>query len=139
MLPDDVYVEIQEDQALNVEVSGYHIHFRTPEFESLLNWYVETFGLELRPRGRIATTTNVPGINLSFGDLDRQVVPTRGRSIDHIGFEVVDLEEFCRTLEAKGIVFDIPFREIHDLGLKIAFLTDPSGTYIELTEGLAAY
>ena len=42
-------------------------------------------------------------------------------------------------LEAKGIEFDIGYREIDSLELKIAFLTDPSGTYIELTEGYDNY
>ena len=139
MMPDDVYVELQEDQALPVEVSGYHIHFNTPDFEALLDWYVDTFGLEKWARGRIQTTTNVPGMNLSFGNAPNPTAPTKGRSIDHIGFEVDNLEAYCKALEAKGIKFDIGFREIESLGLKIAFLTDPSGTYIELTEGYDEY
>jgi len=34
------------------------------------------------------------------------------------------------------MVFDLPFTQIEELGIGIAFLTDPFGTYIELTEGL---
>ena len=139
MMPDGVYVELQEDQALSVEVSGYHIHFATPDFEALLNWYVDVFSLEARPRGRIATTTNVPGMNLSFADSETPTAPTKGRAVDHIGFEIANLEAFCKRLEAEGIEFDVAYREIETLGLKIAFLTDPSGTSIELTEGLDTY
>ena len=69
--PDDILVELQEDQGLPVEVAGYHIHFLTPEYEGLLDWYLEMFSLERRPRGRIETTTNVPGMNLSFGERAR--------------------------------------------------------------------
>ena len=58
------------------------------------------------------------------------------RALDHIGFEVKDLEAFCEILEQKGVKFDIPYRQIPSLGLSIAFLTDPWGTYVELTEGL---
>ena len=139
MAPDDVRVELQEDQALPVEVAGYHIHFRTPGHEELLDWYLDLFGLEKRSRGRIETTTNVPGMNLSFGGSDEPLAATRGRSIDHIGFEVDDLEAFCKMLAARGIEFDREYREIESIELKIAFITDPSGVYIELTEGYDRY
>ena len=78
MVPDDVRVELQEDQALPVEVAAYHIHFLTPESEGLLDWYLETFSLERRPRGLIETTTNVPGMNLSFGNARAPTLATRG-------------------------------------------------------------
>ena len=138
-MPDDVRVELQEDQMLPVEVSGYHIHFRTPEYEELLAWYLDVFELEQRPRGRIQTTTNVPGMNLSFGDATGELAPTQGRSIDHIGFEIDDLEAFCEQLKAKGIEFDTEYREIDRLQLNIAYITDPSGVRIEFTEGYDAY
>ena len=38
-----------------------------------------------------------------------------------------------------GIEFDIEYREVESVELKIAFLTDPSGVYIELTEGYDEY
>jgi extradiol dioxygenase family protein len=56
--------------------------------------------------------------------------------LDHIGFEVQDLEAFTKKLEAAGVKFDVSYRKIPALGLSLAFLTDPWGTYIELTEGL---
>jgi catechol 2,3-dioxygenase-like lactoylglutathione lyase family enzyme len=124
---------------LSVEVSGYHIHFRTPEFEELLDWYVDVFGLEIRPRGRITTTTNAPGMNMSFGDAPEALAPTQGRAIDHIGFELDDLEAFTQQLTEKGIEFNVAYREIGSIELKIAFITDPSGVYIELTEGYDEY
>ena len=40
-------------------------------------------------------------------------------------------------LDAGGIKFDMPYRDVPAIGLKIAFITDPVGTYIELTQGLA--
>ena len=78
MVPDDVRVELQEDQALPVEVAAYHIHFLTPESEGLHDWYLETFSLERRPRGLIETTTNVPGMNLSFGNARAPTLATMG-------------------------------------------------------------
>ena len=138
-MPDGARIELQEDQMLPVEVSGYHIHFRAPEHEELLNWYLDVFGLELRPRGDIPSTTNVPGMNMSFGSAGEALAPTRGRAIDHIGFEVDDLQALTEQLKAKGIEPDLDFREIPDLQLNIAYLTDPSGVRIELTEGYDAY
>ena len=138
-LPDGVYVELQEDQALALEVLPYHIHFYTPEHEELLQWYTELLNIEVRPRGSIATTTNVPGLNMSFARSRSERLPTKGRAIDHIGFEVDDLERFCKQLEEKGIAFDVGYRNVDSIALKIAFITDPSGVYIEFTEGLDAY
>ena len=64
------------------------------------------------------------------------VAGTRGRVIDHIGFEVNGLEAFVKNLEAQGIKLDRPYTPVPALGISIAFITDPWGTYIELTEGL---
>ena len=138
-VPDGARVGLQEDQMLPVEISGYHIHFRSPDFEELLAWYTDVFGLEQRPRGTIQTTTNVPGMNLSFGTADEALAPTQGRAIDHIGFEIDDLEAFTNQLKAKGITLDTDYRVIDSIQLKIAYLTDPSGVRIELTEGYDAY
>lgn len=139
MAPDGVWVELQEDPSLHVPVAGYHIHFITPEYEELLEWYSRVFSLERRPRGRIESTTDVPGMNMSFGNSEESKAATRGRALDHIGFEVNDLEAFCQKLEAMGIEFDVAYREVESVELKIAFLTDPSGVYIELTEGYDEY
>lgn len=139
MAPDGVWVELQEDPSLHVPIAGYHIHFWTPEYEELLAWYSEVFDLRIRPRGRIQTTTDVPGMNMSFAGTDEPTAPTRGRALDRIGFEVDDLKAFSEKLKAKGVEFDVEYREVEGSGLKSAFLTDPAGTYIELTEGYDEY
>jgi hypothetical protein len=59
----------------------------------------------------------------------------KGRTLEHVGFEVAGLEAFCRRLEAMGLKFDAPYRRNAD-GIATATLTDPWGTVIELTEGL---
>jgi catechol 2,3-dioxygenase-like lactoylglutathione lyase family enzyme len=137
--PDGLRLEMQEDQTLTAKAIPNHIHFMTADYLKLLDWYVETFSLTKRARGTITSTADAGTVNLSFGNSRNPVVATRGRVIDHIGFEVQNLEAFCKALEAKGVKFDVAVREAPALGLKIAFLTDPSGTYIELTEGLDKY
>jgi catechol 2,3-dioxygenase-like lactoylglutathione lyase family enzyme len=139
MGPDGVRIELQEDKTQAVPVIGYHIHFQTPDYVKLLDWYVDTFGLTKRKRGNIDTTADAPGMNLSFATSRTPTVGTKGRAIDHIGFELKDLASFVKKLEAKGIKLDVPYREVPAIGLKIAYITDPSGVYIELTEGYAQY
>ncbi len=139
LAPDGVRVELQEDKTQAQDVIGYHVHFITPDYEKLMAWYVDTFGVVPFKRGTIATTANAPGMNLSFGNSQTPTVGTRGRAIDHIGFEFDDLAAFCKTLDAKGIKFDVPYRDVPSIGLKIAYITDPSGVYIELTQGYDEY
>jgi catechol 2,3-dioxygenase-like lactoylglutathione lyase family enzyme len=139
MGPDETRIELQEDRNLPVKVSAYHIHFLTADYAKLRDWYVDLFSLVPRKRGTIETTADAPGMNLSFGDTKTPTVATRGRTIDHIGFEVRNLEAFCRKLEARGIKFDMAYRDVPAVALKAAFITDPSGVYIELTEGYAQY
>ena len=63
-----------------------------------------------------------------------------GRAIDHIGFEVKNLEAFTKKLAAQGTKLDEPIRSVPAAkNLKITFITDPWGTRIELTEGLDQY
>jgi len=136
MGPDDVRIELQEDKTQKERVIGYHIHFQTPDYVSLMNWYIDKFDMKQRKRGTIETTTDVPGMNLSFASARAATPGTKGRSLDHIGFEIVNLVDFCKKLEAKGVKIDVQPRDIPSIGVKVAFLTDPNGTYIELTEGL---
>jgi len=137
--PDGVRIELQEDPDQFEDVTGHHIHFFTPGHAELLAWYVDVFGLEPFERGTIATTANAPGMNLSFNAAGSERDPTRGRAIDHIGFELTDLDAFVRRLEARGIELEGPVRDIPQLGLKVAFLTDPRGVHVELTEGLLGF
>jgi predicted enzyme related to lactoylglutathione lyase len=73
---------------------------------------------------------------MNFSPSQTPVVGTQGRAIDHIGFEVKNLEAFTKKLEAQGIKLASPYRQVPALNISIAFISDPWGTYIELTEGL---
>jgi catechol 2,3-dioxygenase-like lactoylglutathione lyase family enzyme len=136
--PGPVRVEILEDQSLTAPVEMDHIHFNnSAPAEEVQAWYAKHFGAEPVERGRFAAG-NVPGVALLFSSIDGAWAPTRGRGLDHIGFEVRDLEAFCEKLEAAGLTFDRPYGLVPGFEkLAIAYLTDPWGTYIELTEFLA--
>ena len=135
MAPDNVKVELLENPTQTVPITLHHIHFATRQLDEMKAWYVETFNAVPGMRGQFQAA-DLPGVNLTFSSSPDQPVGTQGRSLDHIGFEVDGLEAFCKTLEAKGVVFDRPYRKIEARGIAIAFFTDPFGTYIELTEGL---
>ena len=136
VFPDKVKVEFYAAPMLAVPLEHYHVHFFTNDPDGLRAWYVKHFGATVTTQGN-ATVTNVPGVDFSFRRTDKPLAATKGRSLDHIGFEVKGLEAFCKKLEAEGVTFDAPFRDVPRIGLKIAFVLDPAGTRIELTEGLA--
>ncbi len=133
--PDGVRLELSEDKALPTPVAFHHIHFYTVPVLETQAWYVKTFGAVPGKRGPF-DAADLPGVNLTFSKADAALAPTKGRALDHIGFEIKNLEAFCRKLEGEGVHFDIPFRKVPALGISVAFFTDPWGTYIELTEGL---
>lgn len=134
MGPDSTKVEIVENKALTQPVSLHHVHFFNPESVKMRDWYAKTFAAKPGARAGFETA-DLPGVTLSFSNSPTPVVATPGRTVDHVGFEVKDLESFCKRLEAQGIKLDRPYTKV-PLGIFIAFITDPWGTNIELTEGL---
>lgn len=133
--PDDIKVELIENKNIDHDIVLHHVHWAAMDGKAMQAWYVEHFGAVLGSRiGQPAA--DLPGINLTFAPTPTAVLPSQGSVLDHIGFEVENLEAFCRKLEASGITLDRDYTEVPSLGIAIAFLTDPWGTYIELTEGL---
>ena len=137
LAPDDVKVEFVGNRTQSMAIQNHHIHINTPDVDALRAWYVEMFDAVPGMNGNFKVA-DLPGVNLRFSETSK-MVGTQGRSLDHIGFEVDNLEAFCQALEAKGVTFDRPYTRIDALNIAIAFLTDPDGTYIELTEGLDNY
>ena len=136
MFPDKVKVEFYAAPMLAVPLEHYHVHFFTSDPDGLRAWYTKYFGATSTTQGN-TTVTGVPGMDFSFRRTDKPQAVTKGRSLDHIGFEVKGLEAFTKKLAADGVTFDVPFRDVPGIGLKLAFVIDPAGTRIELTEGLA--
>jgi predicted enzyme related to lactoylglutathione lyase len=64
---------------------------------------------------------------------------TEGSIVNHVGCKVRDMKDTldkmtAQTLESSGVKLDTPYRKIPQMGFAVAFLTDPWGTRIELTE-----
>ena len=135
--PDGIKVELVEMKAQTQPISSHHIHFFGQDPAAMRAWYIEHFGAVERPGSTNGIiSADLPGLGLSFSQAASAQAPTTGRVLDHIGFEIEGLEAFAAGLAAKGIEFAVPFRNVPDIGLSIAFVVDPWGTRIELTEGL---
>jgi catechol 2,3-dioxygenase-like lactoylglutathione lyase family enzyme len=140
--PDGIRLEVFGDPSLGTPVAMNHIHLYPTDIPAMQAWYAKTFSGVAGKRARVARPgwidcVDLPGVNLSFSAGDEKLAPTKGRSLDHIGFEVKNLDAFVKKLEAQGIKMDAAPRAVPNTKTRIAFLTDPWGTYIELTEGLA--
>ena len=135
--PDDVKVELVEMKAQSQPITSHHIHFFGAQKE-MHAWYMKTFGAAEAASANPAAfvSASLPGLGLNFSPAKTAVAGTQGRAVDHIGFEVKNLEAFTKKLEAQGVKLAVPYRQVPALGIAIAFITDPWGTYIELTEGL---
>lgn len=133
--PDELKVELVEARQQTIPIALHHVHFFSPANLEMQAWYVKTFGATSRLGGAFPAAV-LPGVTLNFSSSPTPVVGTQGRVLDHVGFEVKNLEEFTKRLEAAGIKMTVPYRKVPALGIAIAFFTDPWGTYVELTEGL---
>src|SRR5579871_6613368 len=140
--PDGIRVEIIADPELDAPVRFNHLHIYAADIPAVQAWYAKTFGAAAGKRPSVLgpgsiDAADLPGGNISLRKEDKPLAPTKGRSLDHIGFEVKNLEAFTKNLEAQGVKFDAPIRQIAGARTKVIFFTDPWGAYIELTESLA--
>jgi catechol 2,3-dioxygenase-like lactoylglutathione lyase family enzyme len=132
--PEGLKVEILENKSQKFPIQHEHVHFYVEEaaIPQIQAWYAKTFGAKTGIRNN-APVADVPGTQLRFAKSNARLPGTKGRVLDHIGFDVVDLKAFIKTLEAAGIKLDRPYTEIGP-GSALAFITDPWGTYIELNQ-----
>jgi len=122
LAPENVMLELTEHSQMASDVAADHIHLIVTDLVSARQWYTQRFG------------SPIPGSRLDFIQSDNPMAPTKGRAVDHIGFEVDNPQTYLERLEAVGVKFEIAVRDTPGLKLTPAFLVDPWGTRIELTE-----
>ena len=120
LTPDRVLFELIGDPGLDVEVCTDHFHLVVPDAPLARRWYSDRFG---HP---------ISGIRLEFIAAGTRAKPTKGRALDHVGFDVDNLEQYIAG--AKEINWESRSAEIPEPGVRSAFLADPWGTRIELVE-----
>ena len=136
--PEDTKVEFVEVKDQKAPIQLHHLHFFGQQSREMREWYEKTFGAKdiQAPPGAAFVQAQLPGVFLNFTPSPTPTVGTTGRSIDHVGFEVRNLEAFTKQLEAQGLKLDRPYTKVPELGIAIAFVKDPWGTNIEMSEGL---
>ena len=132
--PDGVRIEVLEDKAQSVPIRGEHVHLVVPasEVAAAQAWYAKTFGGEPGTRNN-APVVDIPGVQIRFRAADEKQAPTRGRVLDHIGFDVRDHAAFVQKILADGITLDEPVRKSPSDNT-ITYITDPWGTRVEIIE-----
>jgi catechol 2,3-dioxygenase-like lactoylglutathione lyase family enzyme len=134
--PDGVRIEILEDKTQPIPIRGEHVHLSLTDAEipKAQAWYAKTFGGKPGTRND-APVVDLPGVQIRFARADAKQAPTRGRVLDHIGFDVKDHAAVVKKLESEGIKLDEPVRK-GSTGNTITYITDPWGTRIEIVQRL---
>ncbi len=142
--PDGVRVEVFGDPSLPGPIGMDHIHMFVvrADIPAIQAWYDKVLGGLPGKRKTVATSGVTDCVyfhrfNVSFSASPMKREPTKGRSLDHLGFEVRNLDEFAGRLQTLDIKLDAPVRQIPNTNIKAASIADPWGTSIELTENLA--
>jgi catechol 2,3-dioxygenase-like lactoylglutathione lyase family enzyme len=135
-LPSGMRLEFLVNASQAEEIVFHHTHLAAIDQAALRDWYVEVFGAEVGERNGMPSAV-VPGGRVDVLAVNGEAPsPTQGSAIDHIGFEVADMAAFAAKMERMGIPFNRGPERVDAINLTIAFITDPVGTYIEITEGL---
>jgi catechol 2,3-dioxygenase-like lactoylglutathione lyase family enzyme len=138
LTPDAIKVRLTEDRSLATPVASDMIQMDVPNVKEAQAWYEKWFGAKLIKDGN-ETVADIPGHRILFVEAKGPVEPTRGRAFDRIGLEVKNLEDQCKKLDAGGIKLDGKgYNKAKNMDLAVCLITDPFGTYIEMSEGLAA-
>lgn len=126
-------IEVMEDPN---QVGFHHIHLKNADPDAALDWYETAFGGKrtsfagMLPALRYGSVWLL--IQASHG---ADVAPSKGRSIDHLGWSFADLDAAAVELKANGVEFAMEPRPYRDL--KIAFIEGPDGVRIELVQPAA--
>ena len=131
MAPDDVKVRITEDRSLTTPIAADMIDMMVPDVAAAQAWYEKNFGAKLVKHGA-ETVAEIPGGNILFTQAKGPVAGTKGRAFDRIGIEVKNVEETCKAVGVERV------NRAKQMDLAVCVLTDPWGTYIEISQGLAA-
>jgi len=132
---DGLKLEFLEDKNQTVPIRHHHIHYYVSEsaIPEMQAWYAKVLGAKPGMRGKYLAA-DIPGANLSFTKSDQPTVTTKGHVLDHIGFDVNDIDAFLKKAAAAGVKPVIAPTKNPTNGVWLAFIQDPWGTYIEINQ-----
>lgn len=131
--PDGVRIEIYINTAIAGPVAMHHLHLMVRDSVAAQKWYAQLFG-GVEGKRLTFETVDVPGAEIVLGRSDAPQLPTTGRSVEHIGFEVDALATFAARARALGATIETapsPWPSV-----QLRYIVDPWGTRIAITEGL---
>jgi predicted enzyme related to lactoylglutathione lyase len=130
--PDGVRIELIEESSAYTPLEFNHVHLSSKQPKEMQAWYISNLGA--RPgSGDNEFSVLIPGANVAISQSD-STAPSAGRAIDHISFEVTDLEGLCKKVVESGLKLDSVIQRSSELNASVAVLSDPWGTRIELVE-----
>lgn len=136
--PDGIRVEFSGDPSLQVPMKISHIHLYPQDVPAMKAWYTKILGGVAGKCSDGSDCVDVPGVSLAMTKSETKLEPTAGRSLEHIGFEVKNLPEFLKSAEAEGANITQALSPSSFVStMRFAFITDPWGTKMEITEGIA--
>ena len=141
--PDGLRLEFSGDPSLQAPVKINHVHLYPQDIPAMKAWYAKVLGGVPGKCARAGAPdgidcVDVPGVSLAMSQGETKLDPTAGRSLDHIGFEVKNLPEFLKRMEADGVNITQGLTASNFVStMRVAFITDPWGTKMEITEGIA--
>lgn len=119
-----------------------HTSITVRQMEESLTFYTEILGLEFERRRTIPENhaeiafvrDPVSGAHLELTHWDGKDEFEAGEQLDHLAFEVEDLDRFLLKVRGKNVrVAKEPYRLSGGSG-RIAFILDPNDVWIELIE-----
>jgi catechol 2,3-dioxygenase-like lactoylglutathione lyase family enzyme len=128
-------IALRHSQPVGKPIAFHHIHLYLPDPAAVAAakaWYVKWLGGLPGKRAQY-DAVDLPGVNLNFSVGPKAVVPVKGRTLDHLAFEVRELGPLCARLAEEQVVFEQPCAVRGER--RSATIVDPWGTSIELTEG----
>lgn len=133
-------VQVVEDPSLATAVAADALIMKVPSVADAAAWYAKWFGAKIVREGD-ATYADIPGMKMRFESASSPIAGTQGRALDHIGFEVKNLEALMKAMANEGVTISRPFQPapaaVQPVVTTLGFVTDPWGTYIELNEGFS--
>lgn len=124
-----------------------HVAIIVEDFEKSLKFYNEILGFPIIQVWETIESKEEPGVRLKIAYVgqegnkielmkfyeERKLDTEKRIGLTHISILVNDIEEKCKELKEKGVLFTMEPTNISE-EIKIAFFKDPNGVNIELIE-----
>src|SRR5436189_1483712 len=137
--PEGVQVRLTEDPKLATPIASDGLVMSVANAAEVSAWYTKWFGAKISRSGQ-DTIGEIPGARIVFHETKEAIAPLRGHSLALLGFEVKDIQDFVKRYQESGAKFDGNGTVNTNAAaqLSVIQLTDPWGTSIEVSQGLAA-